>query len=98
MGVSSYHFAFWNKFTKFCDGREQHLLVCTLEVLVLLSVKECNKVWNGCHTKCLAAISSHGGIYSHKYQVGVVIRLGSALKSWFDPHARGTCWAPEIYD
>lgn len=98
VGVNSYYFTLWNLFTQFSDGLEQHWLVCSFKVLVLLPIKESDEVRDCRNSVSLSAISCHLSVYRDEYEVWILIRLRSAFESRLDSHAWWAGWTPKVND
>ena len=96
MGMRSNYLSFWNKIVEFSNRCKKHLFISTLEILMLLSVKESNKIWNSCNSESLTAVSSYLSVHCNKNKIWIVVCLGSTFKSRLNAHTRRARWAPEI--
>lgn len=92
------NFSFWNFLAQFSNGLEQDWLISSFEIFMLLTVEECDEIWNGLNSICLSAVSGDLSIYCDEYQIWIFIALSSTFKCWFDPHARWARWTPEVDD
>ena len=51
-------FTLWYLLSQFCNSREELWFIGSFEVLVLLTIQESNKVWNGVDLECLGGVLS----------------------------------------
>lgn len=92
----TYEFSFWNSLGKICHQLCQASLICTLDLVYLLSVKESDKSWNSRNIKCSSNISCLMCITTCEYKIWIFIRSSQTFKSWFYHVTRTATRAPKI--